>query len=173
MNRKLIKRIFPLIAIILLAPWPVAYAYDNANTPGQEAVKVTVAESKAAPHGTVFSKTTGSVTPGDFFYIDATGGTNNIAVTLYITNAAEVSRSLRYLILKVGVYVEPVAGEWQKASAANGEPIPDTFITLENGTVSFTLASPASYKITIDSGSYYCPTTRAGVASPQFNLEVK
>jgi len=177
MNKKLLKRIFPLIAVLLLAPWPVAYAHDvsGAET-GQETVQIEVAEASAKPTMTVFGRYIGGVEAGELFYIDATDNPADIQVTLYITNTQELSHCYRYLILKVGVYIESDAGEWKKADQWNGEPTPDTFVTLRNGQVSFTLAGYASYKLTIDGGSYhshsFTGSADEGGFSPQFFLEV-
>jgi len=175
MRNKWIKRFFPLFALLLLAPWPVAYAHTfDGDMAGQDAVRIEVAEASAVPSMTASGKAIGGVTPGDLFYIDATDNPADIQVTLYITNTQELSHSYRYLILKVGIYVEDDAGEWEKASMDNGELIPDTFITMSNGRVSFTLAGLAEYKATIDSGSFNCFAANAngGSFSPEFYLEV-
>jgi len=176
MNKKLLRRIFPLIALALLAPWPIAYAHDVSDgVVGEETVRIEVAEASAQPTWTVFGKAIGGVTPGDLFYIDATDNPADITATLYITNAQELISYYRYLILKVGVYVKSNAGEWEKASMGNGEVIPDTFITMRNGRVSFTLQGYANYKVTIDSGSFNCFSVNGngGSFSPQFFLEVE
>ena len=57
----------------------------------------------------------------------------------------------------------------------NGEVIPDTYITMRNGGVSFTLSGYAKYKITIDSGSFYRfnAGTDRGSSSPKFYLTVE
>lgn len=34
MGNKWLKRIFPLFALVLLAPWPVAYAHDVSGASG-------------------------------------------------------------------------------------------------------------------------------------------
>ncbi len=171
-----IKKMFPLLAILLLAPWPVAFAHDVSDgVIGQETARIEVAEASAAPTWTAFRRAIGGVTtPGDLFYIDATSNTVDIKVTLYLTNTQELSHYYRYLILKVGVYAESNAGQWEKASMGDSEPIPDTFITLCDARVSFTLPGYAKYKITIDSGSFYCTNTNGGrdSLSPQFYLTV-
>ncbi len=175
MNKKLVKRLFPLIAVLLLAPWPIAYGHSvSVAAAGQETVQVTAAEASAAPSCNVFGKAISGVEPGDLFYINTANQTSDIKATLYITNAQELIHNYRYLILKVGVYVKDNSGGWVKASLNDGNPIPDTFITLQNGHVSFNLAGCASYKLTIDSGSINCLTTNAegGSLSPQFYLEV-
>ncbi len=174
--RNKMKWLFPLLALLLLTPWPIAYAHNYTNdTAGQGAVRVEVAEPSAAPTWTVFRRAIGGVsTPGDLFYIDATSNTADIRVNLYLTNAQELSHYYRYLILKVGVYVEGNAGQWQKASMGDSEPIPDTFITLRDARVSFTLPGYAKHKVTIDSGSFYCTNVDVDGSSlsPQFYLTV-
>ncbi len=175
MRNKWIKRFFPLIVLLLLAPWPVAYAHDVSDgVVGEETVRVEVAEASAQPTWTAFGKAIGGVTPGDLFHIDATDNPADIQVTLYITNAQELIGCYRNLILEVGIHTESDTGEWEKASMNNGELIPDTFITMRNGQVSFTLPGYAEYKVTIDGGSFYCTSanTESGSLSPQFYLEV-
>ena len=175
MRNKWIKRFFPLIVLLLLAPWPVAYAhtYDD-DMAGQSSVRIEVAEASAAPSWTAFGKAIGGVTPGDLFYIDATDNPADVTVTLYITNAQELIHNYRYLILEVDIYAESDTGEWGKASMGNGEPVPETLITMRNGHADFTLPGLAEYKVAIDSGSFYCTTTNtdSGSPSPQFYLEV-
>jgi len=175
MPDRFIKKIFPILAILLLTPWPVAYAHTYAgDMVGQEPVQIEVAEASAAPSMTVFGKAIGGVKPGDLFYIDATENAADITVTLYLTNSQELSHCYRFLILKVGIYVESAGGEWEKASWCDAEPIPETFITLCDAQVSFTLPGCTKHKATIDSGSFYCIRTQAdgGTVSPQFYLTV-
>ena len=176
MRNKWTKRIFPFIALLLLAPWPIAYGHDAGDgVVEEETVQIEAAEASAQPAWTAFGKAIGGVdTPGDVFYIDATDNPGDIQVTLHITNAKELSHCYRYLILNVGIYVKSDAGEWKKAAQYNGEPIPDTFITMSNGQVGFSLPGLAKYKITIDSGSFYCINAVAdgGSVSPQLYLEV-
>ncbi len=177
MRNKWIKRIFPLFALLILAPWPVAYAHTLTNdTAEQEVIQVEAADTLEAPDfGDVVGKTIGGVTkPGALFYVDATENTHDIQANLYITNTNELSHCYRHLILKVGIYVENGAGEWEKATLVNGEAIPDTFITLQNAQVGFTLPGLAKYKLTIDSGSYYCinAVDDGGDVSPQLFLTV-
>jgi len=177
MRNKWIKRIFPLFALLILAPWPVAYAHTlTDDTAEQEVIQIETADTLEAPSfGDVCGKTIGGVTkPGALFYVDATENSHDIQANLYITNANELSHCYRHMILKVGIYVENGAGEWEKATLADGEAIPDTFITMRDAQVSFNLAGLAKYKVTIDSGSYYCRNAVAdgGSASPQLYLAV-
>lgn len=168
------KKVLPILAILLLTPWPIAYAYDNAAT-AQETVQVQAADSLALPSWSVFGRAIGGVTtPGDLFYIDAGDYVADIAVTLHVTNTQELLHYYRYLILKIGIYVESNSGGWKKATGHDNELIPDTFITLRNAQVSFTLTGYANYKVTIDSGNFYYFAASAanGSASPQFYLSV-
>ena len=175
MIKALTKRMFPFLAVLLLAPWPVVYAYDVSDgVVGDKTVHIEVTAPSAAPGLTVFGRAVGGVTPGELFYIDATKSAGNIAVTLYLTDANELVPYLRYLILEVGVYVESSDGEWKRASWWNGEPAPDIFITLDHSRVSFTLAGCARYKVAIDGGSFYCISANngGGNLSPRFYLVV-
>ena len=134
MTKKLFRRIFPLVAFLLLAPWPIAYtASYSSDTVPQDGIQVSAAEVSAAPTWTAVEKTIGGVTPGDLFFIDATDSGADIQATLHFTNTSELVDSYRYLILKVGLYVDSGNGEWEPAYGVDGELAPDTFITLRNG----------------------------------------
>lgn len=174
MNKRLLKRVFPLIAISLLASWSVDYAHGSAAV-GQQAIQIEVAEAAAVPSLTAYGGAIGGVTHGDLFYIDATHSPSDIRATLYITNTQELIHYYRYLTLKVGIYTQSDAGEWRQGVTSNGEPIPDTFITLRNGQASLTLPGYTRYKLTIISGSFYCFAANSSEASisPQFYLEVE
>ena len=170
MNKRLLKKFFPLIAILLLAPWPVAYAYEN-TVAGSEIVQIEAAEASVAPGLSVYGGAIGGVTTSsDLFYIDITKNPTDTLVTLHLTNTDELVHYYRYLILKVGVYVQTDINQWEEAAMGNGELIPDTYITMRNGNVSFTLPGYAKYKIAIDGGSFYCFRTDAGEGglSPKF-----
>ena len=167
------KLILLLLATLLLTPWPVAYAYDNTMAE-QAAIQVEAAESSAAPHWNAFGKAIGGVTPGDLFYIDTDNNTTDMLITLHITNTDELIHYYRYLTLNVGVYVQTGTDQWEKATTGNGELLPDTYITILNGRVSFTLPGYAKYKITIDKGCFYCygTGTDESAISPTFYLTV-
>ena len=173
---KLIRLILLLSAVLLLTPWLASYAYGVSNgVSGHETVHIEVAESSTAPSATLFGRAIGGVTPGDLFYIDATANAPDITVNLYLTNVHELTPCLRYLILGVGIYFESSDGRWRKASLWNGKPVPDTFVTLRNSPVTLILAGYTKYKITVDSGSFYCMTanTNGDNLSPQFYLTVE
>ena len=72
MRNRITKLIFPFIAILLLAPWPIAYAYSyEGEMASQGVVQVKAADASVAPSAIAFGRSVGSVTPGDLFYIDA------------------------------------------------------------------------------------------------------
>ena len=171
---KPIRFILLLAAILLLTTCLTSYAYGDGRA-GDGTIRVAAAAPVKAPSATLFGRAISGVTPGDLFYIDAAGNANDIAVTLYLTNANELIHYLRYLILEVGIYFESSDGQWQKVSLPDGNPASLTFITLRNGLVSFTLAGYVKYKVTIDAGSFYCLPVNANGdnPSPQFYLTVE
>ena len=169
------KLLLLLLTILCLTPWTMAYAHDNAMA-GQEPIQVRLAEPSAMPGWQVFGNAIGGIdTPGDLFYIDSANNSTDIVVTLYLTNAGELIHCYRYMILKVGVYIQTGAGEWERATLWDGEPVPETYITLRNGQVRFALMGCAKYKLTIDGGSFYSLPTGAGGGdcSPRFYLTVE
>ncbi|MCK4858894.1 MAG: hypothetical protein KAT58_13050 [candidate division Zixibacteria bacterium] len=173
-NNKMLKRIFPFIALLLLLPWPVAYAYDVVNdTADQDTIRIEIAEDSVKPSFTAFGKAIGGVPPGDLFYIDATNNPADIVTTIYLNNAQDLIGHYTFLILKVGVYVEN-DGNWEKAYGSNGELISEIVLSMRNGQVSFLLPGYANYKVTIDGGSFYCHNASGddSTLSPQLYLEV-
>jgi len=175
MRNRVIKLIFPVIAVLMLAPWPVAYAYSyEGDFIGSGAIRIEAAEPSDAPSARAFGRAVNSVTPGDLFYIDSTDSPADFLATLHLTNADELARSYRYLILNVGTYVEDGAGEWAQVSGYGGQPVPETFLTLLNGSVNFGLGGYARYKIAVDGGNFYYWATNVegGVTSPRFYLTV-
>jgi hypothetical protein len=167
------RLIFLLLATLLLTPWPVAYAYDN-TTAEQTPVQIEAAKPAAAPHWKAFGKAIGGIIPGDLFYIDAFNNTTDMLVTLHMANTDELVRYYRHLIFKIGVYIQTDTEQWEKATKGNDELLPDTYITMLNGRVSFSLPGYAKYKITIDKGSFYCygTSTDKSAISPTFYMTV-
>lgn len=170
MKRKLI---FPLITALLLTPWPVAYAYDDAmavNTP----TNIKAAALSAAPQINALGNAIGGVTPGDLFYVDSSDSTADMSYTLYITNTDELVHGYRYMTLNIGIYVQTDTERWEKVNRGEGETAQELYLTMQGGMVSFTLPGDARYKITIDKGCFYCYKTGANesAALPQFYLTV-
>jgi len=160
------------MAALLLTPWPVAYAYDS-DSATVERVAIEAAEASVAPEMSVFRGAVGSVSPGDLFYIYASGSNADAMVNLYLTNADKLIQHYRYLILEVGVYVENDNNKWTKLPGENGV-VSDTYLTLRNGQVSFVINSRARHRITIEGGSFYSSVKNtAGVSvSPRFYVTV-
>ena len=107
MKKPCLKKLLPLLSLLLLAPWPVAYAYDNGYSSNlNDTARIIPAQAEAAPKLAVRGGTVNGVTPGDLFYIDAVGSGADIKATLYLTNAADLVPYYQYVILQVGVYVQ-------------------------------------------------------------------
>ena len=82
--------VFLMLAIILLTPWPVAYAYDN-DMAEQAPIQIEAASASVAPSWHAYGSAIGGVSaPGDLFYIDAADSAIDTLVTLHITNADEL-----------------------------------------------------------------------------------
>jgi hypothetical protein len=166
MKRKLV---FALVAALLLFPWTVAYAYDDAAA-ATGPVEITSAGTASLPQFNAFGNAIGGVTPGDIFLIDITGSDVDTSFTLYLTNTDELIHNFRYMTLNIGIYIQTGTGAWEKAPAVENSR--DIYLTMQNGTVSFVLAGGAKYKITIDKGCFYCYGIGAGRTAvlPDFYL---
>jgi hypothetical protein len=168
MKRKLI---FILITALLLVPWTVVYAYDNA-TAATGPVVITSPETAGLPQFNVYGNAIGDITPGAIFLIDSSESAVDTTFTLYITNTDELVHDFRYLTLKIGTYVETSTGEWAKVPAGEDANPQETYLTMQNGAVSFVLEGGAKYKITIEKGCFLCYRIGAGetVSLPDFYL---
>ncbi len=174
MKKTWIKRLFPVLAVLLLAPWPVAYAYDfNDGMVSPNGVRLEIAEAPSQPAWRVNRNAIGGVgEPIDLFYIDTADRAADTPVNLYLTNAEELIGRYRYMILNVGIYKEGSDGGWEKFSGPDYENMTEIFITLRDARVNFNLPGYGEYKITIDGGSYYLTgaDNGAGGLSPRFYL---
>ncbi|MFC1962322.1 hypothetical protein ACFLWN_04715 [Chloroflexota bacterium] len=147
--------LFVLLAIVLLTPWPVAYAYDN-GLAEQSPVRIEAATVNL-PGWTAYGSAIGGVSqPGDVFYVDTVNTAMDTLFTLHLTNAYELSHYYRYLILEIGIYHQDEAGAWEKLTSGNSGVFPDTYLTMRDGYVSFCLPGYTRYKLTVDGGSFYC-----------------
>ncbi len=81
-NRKLIRTAFPLAAIVLLIPWPIAYVYCSDVAAAGQAIQIQAADAVAAPTRTVFGNAIGGVKPGHIYQEDVTGINTDVLVTL-------------------------------------------------------------------------------------------
>ena len=165
-----------LSAALLFTPWLATYAYGAVSgAVTDEAVQIESAKPPASPRATFYGMAAGSVSPGDLFYIDATGHGRDINATLYLTNTGDLTRYLKHLTLKIGIYAEDCNGQWQPALLSDSAAVPDAFLSLHSRPMSFSLAGDTRYKVTIDSGSFYCFTTNISgeKPSPQFYLTVE
>ena len=162
-----------LIAALLLAPWPVVYAWDGANADTINSAMIQPADIETAPQIKAYGNAVGKVSPGDLFYVDMTGVQGDAEYQLIITNADELVHSYRFLNLKIGVFVQSEdASHWERLTATNGDPVPDIYITIVTGVTDFKLPAGARYKITIDTGCFYSYSLSKGekAAIPNFYL---
>jgi hypothetical protein len=163
-------------AALFILPWLTSIAYGNSSGPAPGTIRVEAADGAAAPEAVFLGLAFGSVTPGDLFYIDATGIHDDIAASLYLTNAPELTHYLRYFILKVSVYPEREDGVQPKTPSHDRmSPESGTYLTMQNSPVKFSLPGGSRYKVRIDSGSYYCLPAGAGRSyePPHFYLTVE
>jgi len=174
MAGKVLNIWFGLLSLLLLAPWPIAYAYDNGVT-DPRGVQIEKAEPSATPTMNVFGRAIGSVNTGDLFYVDNRDSSVDTVATIYLTNADELSHHYRYLTLKLGLYAQNNDGAWDKPFPPGNQPIPDTYLTLRNGQVDFMLSGYTRYRITVEGGCFYCFTGNADSRrlAPQFYLTVE
>jgi hypothetical protein len=164
------KWLFAIIAAALLIPWPVVYAYDSAQA-STNAVTVIAADATEAPHLNAYGHAIGGIQAGELFHVDATATLIDTQYALCITNVDQMVPCFRYMNMVIGIYVQSADGNWQKVTTAGGI-VPDVCLTMQTGVVNFTLPGNAVYKITIDSGCFYCYGANANgtVIIPEFNL---
>ena len=165
------KILFAFVAALLLAPWPVAYAHDDAlamNSPAN----IEPAEEAASPKMNVFGHAICGVTAGDLFYIESDGITADTHYTLYITNADELAGQYRYMNLKIGIYVQTDIDVWEEVTWGAEDEVHEFYITIQSGIMEFSLPGYSRYKITVDSGCFYCygVDENGNAAIPRFYL---
>ncbi|MFC1964162.1 hypothetical protein ACFLV1_02135 [Chloroflexota bacterium] len=165
------KLLFLILSLILLTPWPVAYAYDN-GLASELPVRIEAATADQ-PGWTAYGRAIGGVSqPVDLFYVDTAETAADTVFTLYLTNAYQLSNYYRYLILNIAVYTRDESDNWEKLGSSSGEVFADTYLTMRNGGVSFSLPGYARYKLTVDGGSFYCYRSGDGAdLAPRFYLE--
>jgi hypothetical protein len=153
--------IFILIVIIalIIIPRVTSTAYGQVNDyDSNQNVQITAADPSEAPSAVFYGKAIGSITAGDLFYVDAANSQADITLSLYVTNTDELTHYLRYITLRVAVYIQDGDGQWTIPQSGVEEP-PETYLTLQNSPASFTLTGGVRYKISIISGCYYCIST--------------
>jgi hypothetical protein len=117
---------------------------------------ITVTESVYAPSWSPAENALGTTGSGDLFTLTKNTA-EDIWVTLYLTNAADLSKAYSYLNLDI--------------TTPEGSEI----LTLTNGyvTFKFTGAASSSTTISLASGSYYSIETTNVSLSPTFFLEAR
>jgi hypothetical protein len=158
--------------MIIAASWltTVAYGHNNdalqINAENGQDIQITPAPQEDAPAATIYGNAIGSITAGDLFFIYTANTTPDITVNLNLTNTDSLVHTLRYMNLEVGIYRENNPGQWEKVQ------LPLTYLTMNNGSVTFDLPGMANYKVTIECGSFKShPATNQETAAPAFFLE--
>ena len=113
---------------------------------------------------------TGTIdTPGDLYYIDTGTYQGDLIVTLYLNNAAGLSKNYTYLNMQINVYKHQGADGWVAVEA-----ISTTYLTLTNGFVTLLIPGTSEFDITIDGGSFYCIGNGTnGSLAPTFYIDVR
>jgi len=163
-----------MVAILLLTPWPVAYAYGDVLD-GNNTVEIEPAGTGSAPKWNAYGNAIGSVIPGDLFYVSTTNATVDTLFILSITNTDELIKSYRYITLKVGIFMQTDTDTWEKVTPVEDNVSTDTYLTMAKGKVCFALPGYGNYKITIDKGCFYCYGSTEGrsIAAPEFYLTMR
>jgi len=139
---------------------PASYGVGLAES-DTSPVDISPAAAPTGPSWQVYGRSAGSVEkPCELFYMDTS--VTNARFELLITNAGLLAKSYRYLLLVAVIQKKDEAGQWQRVHD-------DLLLSLGNASTAFTLENPGSYRIRVESGSYYCITT-SGELSPRFYL---
>jgi hypothetical protein len=163
---------FVLITALLLAPWPVVYAYDSANADSQTPL-IQPADLVNGPRLQTLGDDTGVVIPDDIFLVDTVNIKNDTKFQLFISNTNELIRNYRFMNIKIGIFVQGEdAAHWTRMTAANSYELPNLYISIHGGTVDFTLPGGSRYKVVIDTGRfcYFSASCRSEAVSPIFRL---
>jgi len=161
-----------LIAALLLAPWPVVYAFDRVNADTVQ-LDIQPAASGTEPQFKAYGNAVGSVNYGELFRIDTTGEESDRTYQLLITNVDDLASDYRFMNFKIGVYAQQAGTEnWERLDTNGTVQFHDIYISIVDGGVSFTLPGGAKYKITIEHGCFNAYSVRAGstISVPQFYL---
>jgi hypothetical protein len=163
---------FIIIAALLVIPWltGIAFGHDNSNAAAGNAVDIRPADAAAAPSAAFYGDAICPITPGNLFYADAANSPMDFTATLTITNADELIHSFRYMIFNITISVQDGNGNWVPAQV-NNQPLPQTYLTMKNGSVAITLPGGANYKVGVGGGCASCLPYAGDIAIPQFYME--
>jgi len=161
-----------LIAALLLAPWPVVYAFDRVSADTVQ-LDIQPAAPGTEPQFKAYGNAIGSVDYGELFRIDTTGEESDRTYQLLMTNIDELASDYRFMNFQIGVYAQEAGTEnWVRLDTNGTEQFHDIYISIVNGGVSFTLPGGAKYKITLEHGCFYAYGVQPGgtIVVPQFYL---
>jgi hypothetical protein len=167
--KKLLTLGLALIAAFFIVTRLTPVAYGQTNDTAATPIQIEPANPNTAPTAQFYGGAICEVTAGDLFYLNATDAPMDINATLTITNPEDLIHYFRYLIFNITVEVKDDNGNWIAMQ------LPDIYLTLKNGNVTFTLPGGANYKVAVAGGSANCLpyADGAGFALPNFYLEAE
>jgi hypothetical protein len=155
------KRLFLIVGVLIaFSIFAITFATTSQSTNVSITAgsgPVTVTEAVYKPSWSPAKNTLGTTGSGDLFTLTK-NTTEDIWVTLYLTNSADLSKAYSYLNLNV--------------TTPEGSKV----LTLTNGYISFkfTGAANSSTAISLNSGSYYSiETSNVVYLSPAFYIEAR
>lgn len=164
------KIVFCVLLVLLLTPWPVAYARnDSANeSPG---TIVTTAGPEAQPIWILNGQATVTVAPGDLFYIDIINSDDSEFI-LFITNTDGLVQQYSDMTLNMGIYAENNEDGFIKIKPDEYSTYDDMNLTMTKRYTCFTLPGNGSYKVSIEKGCLQCDgaSNENGDIEPEFYL---
>ena len=163
---------FGIIIALALIPCGVAFAHNNVQA-ADASSSIVAADPASVPNIHIFGNARGSISSGDLFIVDNSGATKDGVFRLLLANIDELARNYSYMSFNIGLYVQSNnTTTWEKMTTFTGSSIPQLYITMEGGELSFTLPGLAKYRVTVESGSYHSFSIAPGqkVAIPQFSL---
>ena len=127
MRNKWIKRLFPILALLVLTPWPVTHVYAySGDTANQDAVRIEVAEAPAA---------------------------TNTAQVDVITAPAEVLPSHVYVLNNREIVTEETWREMNKPQDAAQESTSQSRTASSSGTITASVKVMSSRLIVVDANN--------------------
>jgi hypothetical protein len=167
--RRILTLGLALIAAFFIVTRLTPVAYGQTNDAGAAPIQIEPADPAAAPTAQFYGGAICAITPGDLFYLNAADTPMDINATLTITNPENLVHYFRYLILNIVVYADDNNGNWIVSQ------IPETYLTLNNGSITLTLPGGTNYKVAVNGGSANCLpyVDNNGFTLPNFFLEAE
>ena len=150
MRNKWIKRFVPLLALLLLALWPVAYAYAHTDDmSGPDAIQIEVAEASTDSNAGIVTNTSGQagqvIAQEPIHTLSARLASNNV-----ITAPDTELPSHVYVLNNREIMTEVIWSEINKARHTAEEPSSDPKTTSARGTIRASVTVTPARIIVVD-----------------------